>query len=276
MTVGIEMRRTVVIGEFFCAEGMGNEIIDAANEEMIRLIFFQTDALFPIIVAKDLAHRPILLFRFNRGGTLCELGKRVLVKFAVSVIRRIKISPVVVLTLRQNLTADVVNTRHVLSPKSAEIMTERGTRAAMLTAVLDQMTDVCNAMRFTPAAELTGEIPANQLCQAIHVKHAHARCVLAVLPEICQKRTPVFAELFTHDAFHGRTPRKILLRAENIAMGIGRTVAQFRFIGEKSGDRFAEIIGIMRPMRFVYSIDEDLNAVLLKQADMVAAAARVA
>ena len=63
--VGIEMRRTVRIRKSLRREGMGDKMIDAPDQEMIREVLHQPGAFRPAVGPEDLAHRIALFLRIQ-------------------------------------------------------------------------------------------------------------------------------------------------------------------------------------------------------------------
>lgn len=69
VAMGIEVGRTVRVREGSGVKGVGNEMVDAPHQKVVRQILFQPHPLRPAVVAEDLAHGPTLLAGLDgRGG----------------------------------------------------------------------------------------------------------------------------------------------------------------------------------------------------------------
>lgn len=55
MSMSKEMRRTIRIGVFLHAEGVGHKVVHAPHQEVIGQVFFQPNALLPAVIAEDFA-----------------------------------------------------------------------------------------------------------------------------------------------------------------------------------------------------------------------------
>ena len=172
MSVRIEMRRAVRIRELLRRKGVRNKVIQPAHHQMIREILLHTDALFPAVVAEDLAHRTTLLQGVDGRHGSCELSERVMPEFTVSHGMQ-EVSLPFMLALRQDLSADIVDPCHVLPCESAEVVTKAGDGPKMLVAVLDQVTDVHHAVRSAPVTQLERKALLYKPSYRIHVVTAN-------------------------------------------------------------------------------------------------------
>ena len=128
-------------------------MIDPAHHKMVCQISFQPHTFFPSIISEDLTHRTILFSRVNGCRAGCQPPECKMIKFPVSF--RAQVGNIFdILSLRQHLSADIINARHILSGKSPEKMSQTGTAPRMLIIVLDQMADILHTMFPAPAADL--------------------------------------------------------------------------------------------------------------------------
>ena len=80
---------------------------------------------------------------------------------------------------------------------------------------------------------------------------------MIVTPETDQTILPVFTQTFLQFFFQFIGIRKIFCISHSVGSGHIDAVAQFRFIGEETQDRLAEIVFIMFVVFFIYGIDQD-------------------
>lgn len=175
MPMGIEMRRKVLP-----RERVRNKIIDSAHHEMIRQIFLQMNSLLPSVIPEDLTHGISLLPRlYSRGGT-GQRSKTVVIELSLPGLS-VTVDTGRIFSLGQNLAADIIDPRHILSFQSPKIMAQAGTRTAVLSVVLDHMPDVSDPMLPAPVADLAGEIFPHQPRQDIHIGIADSCRLLRVI-----------------------------------------------------------------------------------------------
>ncbi len=177
-----------------------------------------------------------------------------------------------ILALRQHLSADIVDSRHILSLQAAEIMTETRTRPAVLPVILNHVPDVRHAVRPAPVSNLVTEIVPHKLCQLIHIGIMDSRGLRVgfLAPERRKPSFPVFAEPCRH--FFGKiaAPRQVLAAAQEIPFVVQHSVAELRLIGEKAGNRLAEIVCVVCIVRLVDRVNQDSAALLLRHVDIIA------
>ena len=188
------------------------------------------------------------------------------------------VHPRFILALGQHLAADVVNARHILALQAAEIMPQAGACAAVLAVILDDMADVAHTVVVAPGGDLFAEIAPYQTGQTVHVRGVDAGSfIAAVLREQPRQRGgPAGATGFGQGGFQRGAPGQVLAAAQRVAFLVQKAVAQLRLIGEKAGDRLAEIGGIMLPMGFVDRVDQQPHAGGVGHVDVVPVAACVA
>ena len=130
---------------------MGRVVIDAADKEMIGQIFHRLDAGFPAVSTEVFTKRPSALPGIDMGMRGAEFAQLIVIKFAVSDSAE-PLGTHRIAAANQHLIADVVDACHMLASQTAEIMTERTAETGVNVVVLDQMSDIHDAVVFAPVA----------------------------------------------------------------------------------------------------------------------------
>ncbi len=81
VAVGIEVGRTIRVRKFLRRKGMGDEVVDPADQEVVRQVFFKADSLTPAVGPEDFAHGVADLCGLDGRCGRGELGQGVLEKF---------------------------------------------------------------------------------------------------------------------------------------------------------------------------------------------------
>ena len=232
-------------------------MVDTAYHEVLREIFLQTDPFRPSVVAEDLAHGITVFSRFDCCGARAEITQCEMIEFTVPLTE--EGFHLEILTLRQDLSADVVDTGHILPVQSAEIMSQRHTGLCMGVVVLDQMADISHAVLPTPGADLLGEILAHQFRDRVHNRISNRSCFFrrTVMPQHYHLVFPFRTKLFNKFLRQFVRKRKIGLCSHCVCSGHVETVAKFRLVREESQNGLAEIVFVMLIMRLIHGVDED-------------------
>ena len=157
-------------------------------------------------------------------------------------------------------------------------MAEACAGAAVLAVVLDQVADVAHAVVVAPGGDLFAEIAPYQPGQTVHVRGVDAGGAGAgVLMEQAGQRGGESRAVHGGDGgFERGAPGQVLAAAQRVALLVQKAVAQLRLIGEKAGDRLAEIGGIVGPVGFVHRVDQQPHAGGVGHVDVVPVTACVA
>ena len=128
-------------------------IVDAADQKMVGKVFHRFDAGLPAVGTKVFTQRAALLFRVDVGMGGPQLAQLIMVELAVSCSAETG-NPLAVATADQHLVADIVNTGHMLSAQSPEIVSKRAPESGVNVVVFDQVSDIHNPMLCAPVAKL--------------------------------------------------------------------------------------------------------------------------
>jgi len=127
------------------------------------------------------------------------------------------------------LTANVVDARHILAAKAAEVMTQAASCTGMLVVVLNQVADVFPPMRMAPGTNLLGEVTFHQTSHGVHVGQVHLRSgggIEMLLPQQQQQPDPIIAKGRLHGFGHFVAPGLIFSPTKS---GCGRLSTQKAF-----------------------------------------------
>ena len=91
-----------------------------------------------------------------------------MVEHAVSVLERAIVVADIFLS-RKNLSPDIVNSCHILSAQSPEIVSQGASQSRMMVIILNQVTDIFHTVLSAPASDLLGEVLLDQSCHCIHI-----------------------------------------------------------------------------------------------------------
>ena len=275
VAVGIEVGRAVSIGEFSGREGMGHKVVDTANQQMVRQIFLQPGTGAPAVGAEKLTHGGAVLPGIQMSVGRAQLAQQEVEKFAVQ-LRRCRAADKgtaaqVMLTAQQNLTADAVNTGHVLTGQTTELMAEALTHTGVLVVVFNGMTDVTDTVVGAPVTDLQGEVPLHQPGDDIHIDIAHLGG-----NAVGQRGIPDGGHLGDIILAHALLQGSLHLIRPTDGHGVtdpvfiaAVDVAQRGFIAEETGNGLAEIVLIMLPMGFIDSLDLLIAGFLADHVDVV-------
>ena len=280
VAAGVEMRRAVRIRIFHRAEGVRDKVVDAAHEEVVGQVFFEPYAFLPAVVSEDLAHGAAGLFGLDGCRGVRELPEEIMVELAVSVGENVIVVGDI-LALREDLTSDVVDAGHILSPEAAEIVAQRGARAGVVVVVLDEVADVFHAALAAPVPDLLREILPDQAGDGVHVGVAKAGGLLRIgvlNPHEGKELLKVCAETAAELFLEFRAPGIVHAREPVGVVGVVEVaVAELRFVGEEAGDGFPELLLVVLVVRLVDRVDEDAAGGAVHHVDvggMVAVVAR--
>ena len=135
-------------------------MIDPFHQQMIQKILHIPHPEAPSIGAEQLAHGPALLLRLQMPAGRPQLPERIMEKFSVAVRHRVALlhrRPV------EDLPADAVNARHMLSGHGPEIMGRPHAQPAVDPVVLHHMSDIFHAVVLAPGPDGIAEILLVQL-----------------------------------------------------------------------------------------------------------------
>ena len=163
-----------------------------------------------------------------------------------------------VFTLRQDLTADIIDARHILTIESSEVVSQRHPGLGVGVVVFNDMTDVFYAMFSAPVSDLFGEIFPHELCDSVHICIADLCGFfrMIVVPEPQKLRCIVFTKSLLQFFLKLIGPWKIGLCAQTIGTGHVDAISKFRFIGKETEYRLSEVFLVVSVVCFIDRIDQ--------------------
>ena len=177
-----------------------------------------------------------------------------------------------ILSLRQHLSADIIDARHVLTGQSAKIMSKARSAPRMLVVVLDQMTDVFHAMRRAPIPQLPGEILLHPPGHPVHID----------VSDLCRQAFSEFSFPQKGQVLYVlRSPDLLQIPLQTSAPGlitylidfpihlIKMSVSDLRLIGEKARNGLPEILVIMCVMRLINRLYQCVAGLLIQHVHVI-------
>ena len=147
-------------------------MVHTPHQEMIQQEFFELNALRPAVGSEDFTHGAAFFQGLNGSCGGSQFAQDIVVEMAVPLLEGISRK---LLPLGQYLTANIVNTSHILPRKAAEIVTQAAAGAAVLVVILDEVADVLHAMLPAPVSKLEGKIFPHGFRHGIHIVIADSR-----------------------------------------------------------------------------------------------------
>ena len=181
IAVRVKVRRAVPIGKGRHAKRMRRKPINTADEHVVGDPLHLAQALVPAKGAKDLGHAAPMLFGVEARGRRAQLGKRVRKELRVPRAVEVAVAPTV--DTGGKLVDDHVDTGHVLPCDRAEVVPSALTQTRVTTLVFDYMSDVHDAVRVAPIADLLVKARTVELRGDVHVDVADPRAVCLVRPK---------------------------------------------------------------------------------------------
>ena len=192
VAVRVKMRWAVPIGEGRHAKRVWRKPVNTADEHMVGNPFHLAQALVPAKGAKDLGHATPLLFEVEARGRRAQLGKRV--RKELHVPRAVEIAVVPTVDAGDELIDDNIDARHVLPRDRAEVVSRALAQTCVATLVLDHMSNVHNAVRAAPIADLLVKAAAVELRGKVHIGVAGPGAVRLARPKAVQLGKPILAK----------------------------------------------------------------------------------
>ena len=173
---------------------------------MVGNPFHLAQALVPAKGAKDLGHATPLLFGVEARGRRAQLGKRV--RKELHVPRAVEIAVVPTVDAGDELVDDHIHAGHVLTGNRAEVVSRALAQTCVATLVLDHMSNVHDAVRATPVADLLVKAAAVELRGNVHVDVSSAGTVRFARPKAVQLGEPALAKRIAQAAGKLVRPRQ--------------------------------------------------------------------
>ena len=245
-------------------------MIDALNKEMIQQMLHIAHAESPAVRPEEFAHRTAFLLRIEVSPGSTHFAERIVEEFAVPLCHQISL-----LTGRSKiiLASDHVDPGHILPFHSPEPVCGTESEAAVDAVVLDNMSDILHAVFPAPFSDRTGEVLRIQSGNTVHVVIPDLRLDLPLraLRKEERKERAVFFPVSGSQHFPKflAPGKRHFLFPQLRIKALLANISELRLIGEKPGDRPAELCRIFRIVSFVDAFDLGVGGHLIDHIDIV-------
>ena len=157
-------------------------------------------------------------------------------------------------------------------------MSQRTAGPGVRPIILDQVADILYTVAAAPFSHLHGKILFHQARNLVHIsipRSGSSFAVDPVFPQAGQVRQEILLPQPPQPLFQFPAPWQIFDLPQTGMGIIQMSVPEFRFIGEKAGDRDAEIIMIPFPMRFVDIFDQQTAGFLIHHIDIIPVVSKI-
>ena len=265
----VEVRRAVRIRIFRHGKGVGNQMIYPSHKKVVQQMLHIANAESPAVGAEEFAHCASLFLRVQVSPGSAHFAQRIVEEFAVPFCHQFSLLD---RSAKIVLAADHINTGHILPFHCAEPVRRAKSQAAVDAVVLDDMSDILHSVLPAPLSDRAGEVLRVQLGNAVHVVVADLRLqfLLRALHKEERKERAIFCPVsVSQHLLELIAPgKRHFLLAQLRVKALLTDISKLRLIGEKSGDRFTEFIGIFGVVRLVDAFNLRVSGHLIDHVDI--------
>ena len=143
------------------------------------------------------------------------------------------------------------------------------------------MSDIPNAVRPAPFSDRSGKIFFHKPGHLIHIcitDTCRLFCIGILLPQQGKLSRKILSQFFFQTYFQFPAPRIVHGRrtSQSVVVIVKMSVSELRLIREKSRDRLSEFLFVVRPMRFIHSLDLYLTGCFVHHINVIPVRSSVA